>query len=172
MAVIALALTGVVAQPVLARALPPTVSVDGQTLQLAGHGTRTQWFFIELYRLGLYLPRDVRDPQAIQQPDVPKALHAQIRYDGSLPDRIPQAWRSELMPALTEQQQHALRRHYQTLSQGDVITITYAPGTGTVVRVNGTPIFEDTGHEVMAAFLDLWIGRNPVSEDLKQALLG
>ena len=41
----------------------------------------------------------------------------------------------------------------------------------TTVVVNQEQILHDKGPETMNAFLDIWIGRQPVSQDLKEALL-
>jgi hypothetical protein len=168
---LSVALVLLLAVPLLAVSLPETLQVGGQRLMLAGQGTRTELVFVELYSVALYLPHNMSKPRAIEGASVPKALRVQIRYDGSLPDRIPAGWRSELMPALTQQQQQQLLQQYQKLQQGDVITISYAPETGTTVAVNGGQILQDESDQVMNAFLDVWIGQTPVSEDLKQALL-
>lgn len=159
------------AVPAAAASLPKALQVGGERLTLSGHGTRNELLFVELYAVGLYLPQRMSDAQAISQPKVPKAVRVEIRYDGSLPDRIPAGWRSELMPALTKDQQETLVRHYQQLKPGDTITISYTPDSGTRVAVSDREILQDNGHEVMKAFLDVWIGRQPVSEDLKQSLL-
>jgi len=169
-ATLSLLLVFLLITPLLAAA-PDTLQIGGHRLTLAGQGTRTELMFVELYSVGLYLPHHMSKAQAIETPNVPKAVRLEIRYDGSLPDRIPAGWRSELTPALTQEQQRQLLQHYQTLQQVHVVTISYTPQSGTSVAVNGAQILHDAGDQVMNAFLDVWIGRTPVSEDLKQALL-
>lgn len=159
------------AAPAAAAPPPDTLQAGGQRLELVGHGTRNAMLFIELYAVALYLPRAMSDPGAIRDAQVPKALRVEIRYDGSLPDRIPSGWRSELMPVLSPEQRETLRRRYEQLQPQDVITITYVPDTGTTVAVNGQAIIEDAGDAIVNAFLEVWIGPQPVSEDLKQSLL-
>jgi hypothetical protein len=161
--------TATAAWPALA-AVPETVTVDGQTLVLNGYGTR-EALAIDLYTAALYLPRPMSDADEIEDPALAKAFRIEVVYQGALPDEIPETWREELLPPLNEGQAAALRRAYRTLARGDVITVSYAPGSGTTVALNGEAVLRDPGHGLIAGCLDLWLGPDPVSEDLRARLL-
>jgi hypothetical protein len=61
----------------------------------------------------------------------------------------------------------------QSGKDGDVIALDWLPGIGTRVLLNGEtkgkPI---TGEDFYRALLRIWLGENPVSGSLKNALLG
>lgn len=94
-----------------------------------------------------------------------------VQYGGELPDRIPSEWRRELEPALSDPERRKLRDAYAALTQGDTIRIAYAPGRGATLSVSGADVLSTDGHELIAAFLEIWLGRTPVSEEVKEKLL-
>ena len=57
-------------------------------------------------------------------------------------------------------------------STGDDIVLTYVPGRGTVVSVKGAEKGVIEGKDFADALFSVWLGPNPVQEDLKLALLG
>ena len=56
--------------------------------------------------------------------------------------------------------------------EGDEIVMTYAPGKGTVVSAKGVEKGVIEGKDFADALFAVWLGANPVQEDLKKALLG
>jgi hypothetical protein len=108
---------------------------------------------------------------ALRDSETPKAIRIEVVYDGSLPDQIPGAWQGELLPVLDPRQQEKLRDAYAQLKPNDWVSIDYVPSRGTTVTVLGERVLVDRGQELMGAFLDLWVGQTPVSEEMKQELL-
>jgi len=151
-------------------ALPPTLTIRGQQLVLNGDAVRSELLgMVELYRIGLYLKTTVSNRSGVTD-DVPKALRLEILHDTN-GARIPSEWRTELEPALTQPQQQTLRAAYSRLQSGDTLTISYIPGDGTHVVVNTRTVLQSKGRDLMHAFLDQWLGQDPVSEEIKAALL-
>jgi hypothetical protein len=150
--------------------VPKQLTVGEHTLILNGQGKR-EMLFIDLYSVALYLPQPMADVQAIRDSGIPKAFRLQFLYGGEKPDQIPASWREELLPALSPAQTQQLRDIYARLHQGDVLRVVYAPPSGTQLLVNEQPALSDRGHGLMSAFIDLFLGANPVSEDLRSALL-
>jgi hypothetical protein len=61
----------------------------------------------------------------------------------------------------------------QSAKEGDVIALDWVPGTGTRILLNGEPRGKPiTGEDFYRALLRIWLGDDPVSKDLKKALLG
>jgi beta-lactam-binding protein with PASTA domain len=59
------------------------------------------------------------------------------------------------------------------VKKGDVITLDWVPGTGTVSSLNGKQIGETMPDiAFFNAVLRIWLGDNPVQGDLKRGLLG
>ncbi|MGE0444967.1 MAG: hypothetical protein AB7P99_07035 [Vicinamibacterales bacterium] len=50
--------------------------------------------------------------------------------------------------------------------------VEHAPGRGTTVRVSRGVAVNAAHHDIMLAFLDHWLGTQPVSEEMKRTLLG
>jgi hypothetical protein len=149
---------------------PKQLMVEEHTLSLNGQGKR-EMLFIDLYSVALYLPQPLADVQAIRDPSRPKAFRIQFLYGGNKPDQIPASWREELLPALSPAQTQQLRDIYARLHEGDVLRVVYTSQSGTQLLVNEQPVLSDRGPRLMDGFIDLFLGANPVSEDLRSALL-
>ncbi|MFN2446040.1 MAG: hypothetical protein ABR606_10745 [Vicinamibacterales bacterium] len=86
-------------------------SARGDSLTRASQATRSKLFgLVDIYRVTLYAASGQASIDALRTARRPIALRVDILYDGSLPDRIPQEWKRELMPALHSEQQEALAR--------------------------------------------------------------
>ena len=116
-------------------------TVNGQTLVLNGAGLRKK-FFIKVYVGGLYLPAKMSNPASIlglghaaphgdalplqrqQRPDVrsvggrPRSEHAECIRRGEGAFKTLCSW-------------------MEPIPKGNRLVITYVPGTGTIVEVNG-----------------------------------
>ena len=55
---------------------------------------------------------------------------------------------------------------------GDIITLDYLPASGTRITVNGTERGTIAGDAFNRALLRIWLGKNPVQDDLKKGMLG
>lgn len=154
---------------------PATIDVGGIALVYCSEGTRERFLF-NLYRVALYLPRQSTDVRYILRPDTAKAFRVEVLYEGPGPDRVPKDWRRELVPALNAEQMARLKQVFETIAAGDVILASFAPGPGpgpgSALSLNGRPVISDPGHALIDAMVELWLGPNPVSKDVKQALLG
>jgi hypothetical protein len=53
-----------------------------------------------------------------------------------------------------------------------VVVVEYVPGQGTTVCTNEQAVASKVGHDLVLTFLDHWLGQRPVSEEIKQQLLG
>lgn len=148
---------------------PSQLRIGEVTVTLAAEGTRERWF-IDLYRVALYAPTPTPTLDSLRA-DVPKALRIEVLYGGDMPESIPAQWKQELMPALSESEIGRLRQAYAGLDEGDVVLIEYAPDTGTQILVNGQSVVRDRGDRPMQAFLDVFVGRDPVSAGLKRTLI-
>ena len=61
---------------------------------------------------------------------------------------------------------------FPNVSEGDEIVMSYVPGKGTVVTAKGAEKGTIEGKDSADALFAVWLGPNPVQEDLKKALLG
>ena len=152
---------------------PRSITPDGGTaIPKAGEAMRTHLLGLtDLYGLALYVAGSTNRANLLS-PDVSKVLRFQILYEEDPRTRIGIDWRGELVPKLESAATAHLRGTFAPLRGGDVVLVEYVPGKGTTVRVNKGVAVGGVNHDLMLAFLDHWVGQRPVSEEVKQALLG
>jgi hypothetical protein len=153
---------------------PANLQLDGVApLARVGQATRVQLLgLVELYTIALYLPEATADRSRMGLPEIPKALRIDVRYDPDLRPRIFTDWRRELVPVVDASAMAHLRGTFAPLRAGDVVLVAYIPNKGTTVRINKSVAVSLATHDLMAAFLDHWLGQTPVSEEIKRALGG
>ena len=179
-AVVALAALSLLPLPVRAKEVagvnfPPTVQAAGKTLKLNGAGLRSR-FFIKVYAIGLYLEQPSSDAKAILAAD--QARRAELHMlrsvsasemAGAIADAFT-ANAGSAGPAL-QARLDRFKSLFPPATSGEVITLTYAPGTGTVVGAGGKDLGTIEGKDFADVLFSAWIGAHPVDDSLKQALL-
>ncbi len=154
------------------------VRVADTQLALTGAGLR-QRFIFDVYAMGLY----VRDPKSdlVTQSGAKRiAIHmlrnvdagtfTEALVDGMRPNHDA-ATMQALAPRIAELT--ATMAQLKEAKKGMTITLDWLPATGTQMSVDGqlagAPI---AGEDFYQALLRIWLGPQPVQEDLKKALLG
>lgn len=61
---------------------------------------------------------------------------------------------------------------YRTVQSGDRSSLTYQPGIGTTLRINGTAITTVEGDDFARLYFKIWLGDQPISVTLRDELLG
>ena len=157
--------------------LPDKAEVKGQSLVLNGLGLRTK-FFIKVYVGGLYLPQKEKAPAKILSQDVPHRMVMHFLY-GVNKEQMCDAWK-EGLEQNTPKASAEVKKNFTTLCgwmeaipKGNELTLTYVPGEGTTVEVNGKTKGTLPGKPTGDAILDTWIGPDPgPGGDFKKAVLG
>jgi outer membrane PBP1 activator LpoA protein len=155
--------------------LPPTVTVEGKTVHLNGAGLRTKMMF-KVYVAGLYLENTGKDAAAVVSSDQVKSMRLAILR--SLKGKQVSEAIEEGFEKNSKAQMGALKARLDKLAtlipnveKGDDIVLTYVPGKGTVVTVKGSEKGVVEGKDFGDALFAVWLGANPVQEDLKKELL-
>ena len=160
--------------------IPETYAVTDSdtTLLLNGAGIREK-FFLDIYIGALYLPARTSDASAILSDTGSASILMHILYGKVSKQKITDGWTDGLEANLSAEKMRALRPQlekfnslFQDLHKGDRIRIDYIPGTGTEVRISGEWRGVVEGNEFYRSLLRIWIGSNPVTRSLKQAMLG
>jgi Chalcone isomerase-like len=157
--------------------LDDSVPVNGQNLVLNGGGIRKK-FFIKVYVGGLYLPAKNNNATAIMATDAPRRQVMHFLYSVSK-DQMCDAW-SEGLHDNTPNASAEVKGSFKTLCslmepipKGNRLVLTYVPGTGTSVEINGKMKGTLPGKATADAILATWIGPKPgPGEDFKNAVLG
>jgi len=154
-----------------------TITVNGQKLVLNGLGLRKK-FFIKVYVGGLYLQAKQSDPTKILASDTPRRMVMSFLYSVSK-DQMCDAW-NEGLEANTPNASAEVKAGFKTLCswmepipKTNRLVLTYTPGTGTAVEVNGKPKGTLPGKATADAIVATWIGPKPaMGDDFKNAVLG
>ncbi len=170
------AATAVVAREVAGVTVPDTATVEGKTLKLNGAGLRKKVVF-KVYVGGLYLENPSKDAATVISSDQVKRM--QLSVLRSLSTKQVTEAIEEGFEKNSKAQMGALKARLDRLGtmipdveKGDLILLTYVPGKGTVVAAKGMEKGVIEGKDFADALFAVWLGANPVQEDLKTALLG
>jgi len=156
--------------------MPDSVQVDGSTLVLNGLGLREK-FFIDVYVAGLYLPQKMTSGEKILAADTARRTVMHFVYDVDK-GKICDAWKESLeanvpdASAELEKDFDTLCGWMEDLADGEAMTYTYVPGTGTTVSVKGQDKGTIEGKAFADALFASWIGEHPATKNLKKGLLG
>jgi hypothetical protein len=156
---------------------PETVQAMGRTLQLNGAGLRTATILkIKVYEAGLYLTHKSNDPQQILNSRDPKVVRMAFLHDVST-SQARDAWKDSFDKNCAPNCD-ALRPSFnQFLSKvsaaktGDVLVFVFTPQGFNILK-NGNETDRIANPLLGKTILSTWLGKEPPSTDLKQAMLG
>ncbi len=153
-----------------------SLSAGGHSMQLQGLGLRTKFRF-KVYVGGLYLEQPTGDAGAVVGATSGKAirLHMLRALDsekvGASIEAGFQANSAGQMDALRSRLDQ-LKAMFPSVKSGDVVTLAYIPGKGTVVSAGSRELGVIEGADFAEALFKVWFGSNPVQDDLKSGMLG
>jgi hypothetical protein len=148
---------------------------SGVQLRLNGVGLLRYRIFLKGYVAALYLGEEVGAERALA--DVPRRL--EIEYFWSIPAGVfAKATRDGISrnvdPATVARigdQIDQLNRLYEDVAPGDRYALTYVPGVGTELALNGESLGVVEGVDFSAALFAIWLGEQPLDEPLRDRLL-
>jgi len=144
-------------------------------LEIRGAGLLRVMAFAKVYVSALYLPEDCASKMVLS--DVPKRLEVEYMrsIEGSDFGRVTNKKISENVdPQTYERLRPRIEYHnslYQDVRPGDRYSLTYIPGKGTELALNGEPQGVIEGADFAAAVFSIWLGPKPINESLKKDLL-
>lgn len=130
---------------------------------------------IKVYVAALYLPEGVTAEEILS--DVPKRLELSYLVSIKGPDfdkgAAPVLERNQTPEGLARLRGRLDRINaaYKDVKAGDRYSLTYQPGRGTELALNGTPLIVIEGADFASAYFGIWLGREPIDEKLKRDLL-
>lgn len=181
-ALLVLALAATLAAPALAGqlagvTLPDAAKAGDQDLVLNGLGVRKK-LFIKVYVGGLYLSARQADAAKILAGDTARRMVLHFLF-GVSSGQMCDAWDEGLeantpgAPAEVKAAFKTLCSDMEDIPKGNELLLTYLPGQGTQVEVNGKSKGTLPGKPTADAILATWIGADPgPGADFKKAVLG
>ena len=159
---------------------PDSLRVEGVTLSLNGTGVAYR-ALVKLYTVGLYLPTKTSNPTEVLDMSTPRRLRF-VMLQGMRVDELGKvitkgiennSSREEffkLIPSIRTMGEQFSR--IRRLNANDTLSVEYVPKRGTVFYVNGQPAgLPIADANFFPAILRVWLGTNPTTQDLKDALL-
>lgn len=154
---------------------PRRLEVPGARLAMEGAGLFRWKYFVKVYAAAHYVDEAAKGARldedvarrleiayfvGISGPDFGKAADALLRE--SLPPERVAALRDRL---------DRLHRAYVDVKAGDRYALTYVPGRGTELALNGRTLATIEGADFAQAYFAIWLGENPIDRALRNALV-
>jgi hypothetical protein len=179
LAILLLAIPAAFALEIQGVNVPQQATVNGQTLTLNGAGIRTvsiAFIPIKAYVAAFYTPAPLKSEEAVLAS--PGPLQFTFTFLKSVNQgQVTDAWQSQIQASMTstypgiEKDKAAFVAMFGPIAQGGSEMIQLV-GTETQIYDNGQLKGAIQGRDFQKAFLNMWLGSNPVQQDLKTALLG
>ncbi len=158
--------------------VPEKVQVGEKDLTLNGAGLRTKTIFkVKVYVAGLYLEKPTRDASQVIASETIKRVDLTFLRDldrkqiaEAIEDGFERNSKKDL-PAL-EERLDQLCKIIPDVNKRDALQITYVPGKGTTITVRGEERGTIEGKDFADALFLVWLGKDPVDNDLRKTLLG
>jgi hypothetical protein len=160
-------------------AVPETVQTDdGTTLQLNGAGIRSK-FFLDIYVAGLYVEQPSKSAEQVIAAQGRKRVVMHILFKNVDRSKLVSAWNDGFENNTAADEVVKLRKRidrfnsfFPDVKRGDVLLFDFIPGKGTVVSISGEEKGVIEGKDFNDGLLRNWLGKKPVTKDLKQDFLG
>jgi len=165
----------VLAAEVAGVAMPDSITVESKTLKLNGIGLRKKVVF-KVYVAGLYLETPSSAGSTVISSEQIKRMQLSVLRSlkaAQVTEAIEEGFEknSKAQMGALKERLGKFGAMISDVVEGDQIVMTYLPGSGTAVSVKGTEKGVIEGKDFADALLAVWLGNNPVQEDLKKALL-
>lgn len=158
--------------------IPETYKAGNDTLVLNGSGVREKWF-MDIYATGLYLKSKSSDAEQIINADEPLAvkiivisgLMTEEKMVNALREGFEKATKGNLNP-IRSRLDKWIAGHAGEIQKDDTYDMVYIPGEGLSLFKNGRLKTTIEGLDFKKAYCAMYLGDDPVSEDLKEGMLG
>ncbi len=153
----------------------PAVKSEAVELRLCSTALLRYMTVFKGYSAGLYMS-DCEERKEVLG-DVPKRLDLSYYWsiDGEqfakaaeelLARSVPEVELQRLRPRI-----ELLHRSYRSVEPGDRYTLTYVPGQGTELALNGQELATVEGADFARAYFGIWLGDRPIDASFRDALL-
>ena len=157
---------------------PQTIEYQNNKLVLNGQGTRIV-FFMKVYQGSLYLEAKSSDADQIINDNAPMAIRIDVTSEmvtadamkKALSEGLEKSTNNDTGPISKEIEQLSLSFN-STVTSGDFYEFIYIPEIGTHVLKNNELVELIPGLDFKKAFFGIFLSKNPIQKNLKNAMLG
>lgn len=155
--------------------IPATAQAAGKSLKLNGAGIRKK-FVIKVYVGALYVEETSTDASALVQSDKVKMVEMHFLRDvekAKILGAYKDGFENNSADKMAELQSglDQLSAGLTDVKEGNVMTVTYVPGKGTTVAIQGGPSVTVAGKTFADAMFRNWLGKEPADSGLKEDML-
>ncbi|MHB8836428.1 MAG: chalcone isomerase family protein [Candidatus Methylomirabilia bacterium] len=157
---------------------PDSATIGGRECRLNGVGVRKK-IVISVYLGALYLATPTGDAATAIAAEEPKRIVMHFVHSKVGAEAIREAWRdgfadnsAATLPQLKERLERFSGWFNADLLKGEQVVLTYLPGQGTEVAVQGKVRGVIEGADFMRALWAVWLGEKPADGGLKKGMLG
>lgn len=159
--------------------IPRTMKFENKTLQLNGAGSRSK-MWVEVYIQALYLSQLSQNPKEIINDNLEMSIRIEITSALVSSGKLTRAMHVGFEKSagvnfeVLKPKMELLKSYLaDEIKRGDVFELTYNPTDSSVwVVKNGELKGKVPGFDFKKVFFGIWLGDNPVDQDLKNSLLG
>jgi hypothetical protein len=152
-----------------------SLAVDNTTLKLTGTGLFRYWGF-KAYVGAFYLEAGVSIDEALSD----RAKRIELQYKRSIKGKdfgpaTDKSIAKNIDPVTVKRLRPRIDYHnslYEDVQAGDRYALTYIPGRGTELALNGVPKGMIEGADFAAAVFSIWLGPKPLNQSFKRQILG
>jgi len=150
---------------------------DGTVLQLNGAGVRSK-FFMDIYVAELYMENPSKSADEVIAAEGQKRVVMHILYSKVEKSKLVAGWNDGFKNNTKADEVVKLQERidkfnglFSDVKEGDILLYDFIPGKGTVVNISGEEKGVIEGKDFNDALLRIWLGKKPVTKDLKKGLL-
>lgn len=161
--------------------LDDKVNVGGTDLVLNGAGVRSKFGLAKVYVAGLYVPAKASSADSVISAKQPRRVMLVMKRDVDA-DKMLDAFHDGIANNATGPEMEALKPKIAHLDsifkavketrENDRIALDFAADGGMKITINGQTKDTIAGPDIAPAMLKIWLGKKPVQDDLKKAMLG
>lgn len=152
-----------------------SLTVNNTTLKLTGTGLLRYWGF-KAYAGAFYLEAGSPIDEALSD----RAKRIELQYKRSIKGKdfgpaTDKSIAKNIDPATIKRLRSRIDYHnslYEDVQPGDRYALTYIPGRGTELALNGEPKGLIEGADFAAAVFSIWLGSKPMNKSFKEQILG
>lgn len=157
-----------------------SINIEGtdNTAQLNGLAIRYKFIF-KIYAAALYTEQPSHNADTLLKSNVVNRMQMHFIYNEVSKEKLVNGWLEGFEKNLSQQQFNELKPRidqfnslFETVHEGDNIILDYLPSQGTRVTILDKVKGIIKGSDFNQALLKIWLGEHPVSDDMKQGLLG
>lgn len=152
------------------------INVRGIEMELKNTNKLRVGIFFKVYRAALYT--EVGAPARAAMDGVPMRLEL-VYYRSISTDQFIEAAMDKLEDFIAQEtlqgyssQLEALHSRYIDVEAGDRYSLTYLPGTGLILALNGNEVLTVEDEAFARDYLRIWLGDESVSRTLRDELMG